>query len=118
MHRNAAETGMPRNPANSLLEAACCQLFYGSLLFLLWVVFPVAFSSLQTCLAWLHSTAGKLIWKAEGRQCSSGCLLQTSLDDKESGQVLSAVSCYFMCQVGQCSCVNASHWRPEGQVFS
>ena len=31
------------------------------------------------------------------------CLpLQTTMDDKDSGQVVSAVNCYFMCQVGFC----------------
>ena len=31
------------------------------------------------------------------------CLpLQTTVDDKDSGQVVSAVNCYFMCQVGFC----------------
>lgn len=32
------------------------------------------------------------------------CLpLQTTMDDKDSGQVVSAVNCYFMCQVGSCN---------------
>ena len=98
--RSTARTGMLRRPGNSLLKPACCQLTDGSLEFLLWVVFPIAFSFMQKCLALLHSTVGKLPWKVEEKHCWSGSLLQTSLDDKESGQVLSAVSCYFMCQVG------------------
>ena len=28
--------------------------------------------------------------------------MQTTVDDKESGQVISAVNCYFMCQVRAC----------------
>lgn len=40
--------------------------------------------------------------------------LQTTMDDKDSGQVVSAVNCYFMCQVGFCngaaSC-NVTHFH-------
>ncbi len=27
------------------------------------------------------------------------CAVQTSVDDKEAGHVVSAINCYFMCQV-------------------
>jgi hypothetical protein len=42
------------------------------------------------------------------------CCVQTSFEDKETGQVLSAVDCYFQCQVGSSSSTHQGRkhaWR-------
>jgi hypothetical protein len=39
------------------------------------------------------------------------CWLQTSFEDKDTGQMMSAVDCYFQCQVGSTAAEQHPAWQ-------